>query len=451
MASISFGGLASGLDTNAIVSQLMELERQPISRLENDKKYLSSRLSAFSNFEGKLKDLLTSFQDIDTSDELRSYSATSASEEFFSLTASSTAGKGDYDIEVVSLAQVQKDVSAGYSSSTSAAFSAGTVSIDNGSTVTDITITDGESLSAIVDKINLANTGDSATGISASLINDGTANGSRIVLTGEDASTIFTATSDISAESTALTFSNTQLATQASIKVDNITIVSDNNTITGAIPGVTLNLLKTNAAAETTHMTVNVDTDGVTSKINSFVNNFNDIIDFIAEQKDTSWGNDSGMRNTKRYLQNLLVTSANGTGQYQYLVDLGISSDQKTGKISIDSTKLNNAISNNLEDVEKLIVGEDAVEGIADKFISYLESMTDSSEGLYASRKTSTENSIRSIENNISQMELRLIKREQTMKQQFYSLELLMSQMNSTSSYLSQQMTMISNMSGGGK
>lgn len=451
MANISFGGLASGLDTNAIITQLMELERQPITRLENDKKYLSSRLSAFSSFEGKLKALLTSFKNIDTSDELRSYSAKAANQEYFSLSASSAATKGDYDIEVVSLAQVQKDVSAGYSSSTGATFSAGSVSIDNGTTVTNITVDEGDTLSDIVDKINLENTGDNATGVAASLINDGTANGARIVLTGEDASTTFTATSDVSAESTALTFSNTQLATQASIKVDNITIVSDNNTITGAIPGVTLNLLKTNAVGETTHMSVDVDTEGVKKKIDDFIKNFNGILDFIDDQKESGWANDSGLRNAKRYLQNLLVTPISTTGDYQYLVDLGIKSDQKTGKISVDSTTLNNAINNNLKDLEKLFLGEGAVEGIADKFIGYLESITDSSEGLYASRKSSTESNIRSIENNIAQMELRLIKREETMKQQFYSLELLMSQMNSTSSYLSQQMTMISNMSGGGK
>ncbi len=451
MAGITFGGLASGLDTNAIISQLMELERQPISRLENDKNYLNSRLSAFSDFESELKSLLTSFEDIDTPDELRSYSASSASDEFFSLTASSTATKGDYDIEVLSLAQVQKDVSAGYTSSTEADFSAGTVTINDGTDDTFIAVDAGDSLADIVDKINLANTGDTATGIAAALINDGTASGSRIVLTGADASTTFTATSDVSAESTNLTFSNTQTATQASIKVDNITIVSDNNTISGAIPGVTLNLLKTNTTNETTHMSVDVDTEGVKSKIDAFVNAYNGIIDFISDQQDTSWGNDSGMRNAKRFIQNLLVTSVGGTGDYQHLVDIGISTNESNGTIKVNSTILNDAINNNLEDLEKLIVGESGVEGIAEKFTSYLESMTDSMEGLYASRKTSTESSIRSIENNIDQMELRLIKREETMKKQFYSLELLMSQMNSTSSYLSQQMTMINNMSGGGK
>ncbi len=286
--------------------------------------------------------------------------------------------------------------------------------------------------------------------MAAALINDGTTNGARILLTGEDASTTFTASSDVSADSTALTFSNTQPATQASIKVDNITIVSDNNTITGAIPGVTLNLLKTNTATETTHMSVDVDTEGVKSKIDSFITAYNGIINFIADQQETSWGNDSGLRNAKRYLQNLLVTSVGGTGDYQYLVDLGISTDENDGTIKVNSTTLNDAISNNLEDVEKLIVGETGVEGIAAKFTSYLEGITSSSDGLYASRKTSTESSIRTIENNIAQMELRLIKREETMRKQFSSLELLMSQMNSTSSYLSQQMTMISNMNSGG-
>ena len=59
--SISFGGLATGLDTNAIVSELMSLERRPITRLEGEKNYLNSRLKAFQDFDSKLKDFMATF------------------------------------------------------------------------------------------------------------------------------------------------------------------------------------------------------------------------------------------------------------------------------------------------------------------------------------------------------------------------------------------------------
>jgi len=447
MATISFGGLASGLDTNAIITELMNIERRPIDRMESDKSYLQSRLNAFSDFDGKLKSLMSAFEGLDTKDEFRSYTAIAASEEYFTVDADADAAPGSYGIEVVSLAQVQKDVSSGYSSATDGIFSAGTIDI-NGTT---ITIDDGDALSTIVDKINAANTGTSPTGVSAALINDGTANGYRIVLTGEDASTTFTTSvTGVSDGTTALSFSTTQNAQQATVIIDGITIVSDNNTITGAIPGVTLNLLKTNAPGESTHLGVDVDNEGIKSKVDAFIKAYNDIIRFVSDQQDASWGSDSALQGTKRRLQSLLTTAIGGSGSYQTLVDIGIKTNKDDGTISLDSTKFNEALSNNFEDVEKLFTGEIGIDGIAKKFTDYLGAITDSFNGIYASKKEATDSSIKRIDSNIETMERRLEQRERTLRAQFEAMETLMSSMNATSSYLDQQLSSISKISTGG-
>ncbi len=70
---IQFGGLATGLDTSAIIKALMDVEREPLTRMENEKKYLSSRLEAFSQFESKLSALADSIAEMNTSDKLGSY------------------------------------------------------------------------------------------------------------------------------------------------------------------------------------------------------------------------------------------------------------------------------------------------------------------------------------------------------------------------------------------
>ncbi len=441
MATINFGGLASGLDTESIITALMDIERKPITRLQSDKTYYNSRLSAFSEFEEKLNDLKSSFEDIDDASKLKAFSANAASEEFFTIDASSSASAGSYDVEIVSLARVQKDVSAGFTSSSGTSFSAGSIDING----TNITVDAGDSLGNIVDKINAANTGDTATGVAASIINDGSASGYRVVLTGENASTSFTATaSGVTAESTALSFTNTQTAQQATAIIDGITVVSDNNTLSSAIPGVDVTLLKENITGESTRIGVQTDTDGVKAKLDSFVSAYNGVIEFINEQKDSSWANDNGLKGTQRRLQNLLVTNVGGSGDLQYLIDIGIKTNQKDGTISLDSTIAKDAIVNNFESIEKLFLGEDGVEGIVDKFTGYLDNMTDSLDGLYASRKKSTDSSIKRIDSNIETLELRLEQRERTMRAEYEALELLMSEMNSTSSYLAQQITNMS-------
>ena len=440
MSSITFGGLASGIDTNAIVTELMKLEHRPIDRLEEDKQYFQSRLKAFSGFDEKLKNLSSSLEDLDTADEFRSYKASAASEEYFSMDASSTARPGSYSIEVVHLAQVQKDVSNGYASASDGNFTAGTIDING----TSITVDDGDALSTIVDKINTANSGDSATGVSAALINDGTGNGYRIVLSGEDASTSFSASvNGVGSNGTALTFANTQAAQQAEVNVDGITIVSNNNTLKEAIPGVTLSLLKENEAAETTRLDVAVDEEGIRTKVDAFVSAYNDIIKFIADQNDSSWGHDSSLQGTKRKLQGLLTETLGGSGAFQHLVDIGIKTNKDDGTISLDKSKFDDALAGNLDDVEKLFVGENGVDGIAKRFTAYLDTMTDSIDGLYASKKTSTDQTIKRIDNNIDSLERRLEQREKTLRAQFDAMETLMGSLNSTSSYLTQQFNLL--------
>lgn len=440
MSSINFGGLATGMDTNSIISALMEIEREPIERLERDRDYIKNRLSAFTDFDEKLETLLEKFEKIDSSSEVGSYKASPASEEYFTASGSSSALPGSYQIEVQSLARQQKDASdASYASRSEANFVSGTLTIGG----TDITI-DNDSLNSLVDKINAANTGDTPTGVSASIINDGS--GYRMILTGDDASTTFTAT--VSGATTAngyaaLTFSNTQPQSLATIVVDGITITGDSNTFDEAIPGVSLTIGKENTLGESTSLTVDVDQSAVKSKIEGVVSAYNDIINFLDEQKDAGWGHDSGFRSAKRRLQDLLVTSVGGSGNLSSLSQLGLET-QRDGTLTIDSSTLEEAIGNDLESIDKLLAGETGVEGIAARFVSYLEDITDPTNGLLPSRKASSDREIRRIEQNITNTEARLDKRESTLRAQFDALETLVSAMNQQSSFLTQQLSQLS-------
>jgi len=436
MATITFGGLASGIDTDTIVTQLMQLERKPIERLEKDKSYLNSRISAFSSLDSKLKALNTAAQALDSSTELAAYSATVSSSEYLGISASSSATAGSYEVEVQYLARQQKNVSnSTYASKTEGNFGNGTITING----TGITYSAGDSLTDIMEAVNTANTGDSATGVAASIINDGS--GYRLVLTGEDASTSFTSTvvDDGSGSYSLSAFSTSQTAQLATIEVDNITVTSKNNTFTDAIPGVTLTLNKVNASGEKTRVDVSTDTSAVKSKIDTFVSAYNSVISFIKDQDDASWGRDSGLQSVKRNLQNLLVSKVDGSGEYNYLVDLGFKTDEETGLISVTSSTIEDAIKNNLADVEKLFVGESGVTGIAELFQDYLDSATSSVDGIYATRKTSTDSSLKYLESSMDKMEARLEQREKTLRAQFSAMEQLLSGMNSTSNYLTQQ------------
>ena len=434
--SITFGGLATGLDTESIITELMNIERTPIDRLENDKSFYQSRLNAFSQLDEKLTTFLSKAEAIDTSDELNSFGVTSSSGQYLSVTTGSLAQQGTYQISVVDLAQQQKDVSQGYVDKGANSFGTGTLSLTVGGEASTITVdATNNSLEGIADAIN-----DADLGVSAVIINDGTASPYRLVITGETVSDTF------SLESSGLTggtevnplMSTTQPAQQAHIRIDGIDVYSDSNSLDSSVPGLTLDLLKADETVSTT-IDVSPDQSAASEKIRDFVNAYNGVINFIAGQKDADWGNDSAFRSVKRRMQDLLVTQVSGVGSFTTLSQLGFET-QKDGTISLNDTMLSEALESDYAGVVSLFSGDDETVGISAQFAEYLGQLTDSVDGLYAGRKDTTESNVKRVDLRITSLESRLELKEQTLRAQFSAMEGLVNGLNSQGSYLLQQL-----------
>src|SRR6056297_2280181 len=132
MSAINFTGLASGLDTDSIIKGLMEVEKQPLTRLEADRQYFENRLDAFQVFDQKLCALNSAVDALDLNSDLRESEVMLSSEE--AVSASVTAAPaGTYEVAVEQLAQVQKSVSSSaYASRTEAVFGTGEITLTAG-------------------------------------------------------------------------------------------------------------------------------------------------------------------------------------------------------------------------------------------------------------------------------------------------------------------------------
>lgn len=532
--AISFGGLATGLDTSSLIEQLMAAERQPLSRLESDKSYFNSRLAALSQFEGKLVSFLSKIDTLDSAEKIQVKNTTLSSEDFFSATADSEALPGNYQVEVVDIAQVQKSVGLGVADKAAANFGLGSMTLTVGDNdPVNITIdASNNSLEGIMATINEAD-----AGVTASIINDGTANPYRLVLTGTDNATSFsvsndltsfngnittlttggytdqdallfgsgtislstghditlsaesssladirdainleTATTGVSAtveddgnggwrlalaggtiDSTALSGGSgydapaltvTQGAQQAHIRVDGIDIYNNSNSLDEAIPGVSLDLSLAEEGVMTS-LSVKRDEDAIKNQIKSFVSGYNEVVSFVTGQSKTEGSSagilagDSGINNIKRHLQTLLTTPIGGS--ISSLSQLGLET-QKDGTLQIDDATLTDSIQNDLPGVTSLLAGDDDTEGVATRFKSYLENITDDIDGLFAGRKKGIESNVKRIDKSIDRMEMRLEKREETLYDQFNALEQLISVMNAQSDYIGTQMSALENM-----
>ena len=485
MSDINFGGLATGLPTNDIVDQLMALERRPIDRLESKKAQETTRLEAYAQFDATLDDLKAAVGEMNLTSQVLSTSVKLSSEDAFTAT-SNGAGTGSYDVAVAQLAQVQKDVSDGWSSKTESLLGTGTLTV-NGKVVT--IDDDSNSLAAMAAAVNAVS---DETGVTASIIDDGDAdNPFRLVFTGKDASSSFTVTSDLKDElENPIAFNLTQAKTaqQAVAFIDGVKIVSDSNTLTGTIGGVTLNLGQVSSSLsagtaevgvdpwdwadppvyQTANMTVATDTEALKEKVSSFVSSYNKVMDWISEGYATLGSTataataaegeevnlsshlrgDATINSVKRGLQSVLSTAVETSGAFNVLAEIGITT-QRDGSFKLDNTKLDEALTENFDDVVKLLVGEGDVDGAMKNFNYYLLDATSSSDGMYANKKNSYKTAASRIDSQILRMEPLLEKRELTLRARFTAMETLISGMNAQSSFLTQQMDILNNMSSG--
>ncbi|WP_136807852.1 flagellar filament capping protein FliD [Desulfosediminicola flagellatus] len=483
--AITFSGLATGLDTDSIVSQIMAVERAPIDRLTAQKEYQTERLNAFFQFKGKLDDLKTAASDMSLTSQVRTTKASLSSEGPFTASTESAA-IGSYEVSIAQLAQTQKTVSDGFSSSSDSILGTGTITVNG----VDISITeDNDSLLTLAESINKIS---DQTGVSVSIINDGSdTDPYHMVFTGKDANTSFTVTSDLvdgAGDPVAFNTTEGRAAQQAVAFIDGIKVVSDSNTISNAISGVTINLdalSQTSSAGTeeigvdpwdwadppvyaTTQLEISADSDALKEKVTSFVNSYNAVIEFINSGYEEFGGGsaietessdedadsdkllgsilrgDSSVNNVKRQLQSVLTQSINNEGAFSILSEIGIST-QRDGSLKQDNSKLDAAISNNFDDMVALLSGEGEVDGVMKKFNSLLLNVTSVSSGVYATQKNSFLSSSKDIDSQIEVMESRMTKRESTLRSQFSAMEALVSGLNAQSAFLTQQLSALNN------
>ncbi len=456
MAEVTFGGLATGLPTEDIITKLMAIERRPLDNLETDKTSETTRLKAYGQLNTRLNDLREAVGAMNLSSEVRTTKTNLSSESAFTAT-SNNALTGSYNIVVKQLAQVQKEVSAdGYASNSTSIFGTGTVTVNG----TAISINaDNNSLQGLAAAINKVS---EDTGVSAAIINDGS-DGTpyHLVLTGKDAATSFEVSSDLNFATTTM-----QVAQSALLTVDGIPVSRNSNTITDMIAGVTLNLNATSPIPDpaqptvytATKLDIVADPTALKEKISTFVSSYNKVMEWIAEgyanktDTDTTDSTDTDTKedvlsdylrgdatvnSIKRGLQSLLTDVVNGSGSLHVLGEIGIST-AKDGTLLVNNTKLDAALENGLDDITKLLAGEDGSTGVMEKFNTYLLDVTSATKGMYAEKRDRYESRVERLDNQIANKTTMIDKIEARLKARFNAMELLISNLNSQSGYLTE-------------
>lgn len=450
---LSAAGIGSGLDIESLISSLMSLEQRPLVQLQAKESSFQAKLSAYGQIKASLATLQSSASALTKSAKFTATTATVADPAIFTATSGPSATAGNYTVKVNALATTQRTAT---SATTEFVPAAGDLTVTFGSVVNGSFVPDGNTpatlnfaggtLEELRDAIN-----DSDMGVTASVINNGTAK--QLVLTsastGAAQAFSLSGTVGLSYLPTDTTTSSdpvygVQSAGNASLEVDGIAVTRSKNVIDDVIDGVTLTLKSAPSAA--TALTVAEDKSGAKSAIEGFVTSFNNLVATIKTltsydaEKDTAatLTGDATTRSVQSQIRDLLTTNIDGLPGAARLGDIGITLTS-TGTLSIDSEKLQAALSDPAKDVGALFAGTDAVEGLAKRVFDRIDGFLDAG-GLLASRTDGINATLKSLSKQEDAFNLRLEKIEARYRAQFTALDTLIASMNQTSTFLAQQL-----------
>jgi flagellar hook-associated protein 2 len=439
--AISSAGIGSGLDVQSLVSQLVATERAPAeSRLNTQETRTRSTLSALGAFKSALATLQDSVAALTgRTTGLSQMTTTSSKPELFTATTATGAQPGNFGVEVLALAQAGKIASAPYASS-SAVVGTGTVTIGVGSDSFSVTLgATGNTLAALRDKINQASDN---PGVTATLLNE--SGGTRLILTSRETGIANELSFSSAATADGASFVSTsvlQPAADASIEIDGFAYTSASNTVTGAIDGVTLKLLKAEPGTVGA-IDMAADSAASTSAIKAFVDAYNAVMDVMAKHGKFDAATktagpllgEGSVRNAMIQMRAVLNDSVEG-GALTVLSQLGITT-QTDGKFKLDTTVLDQALAKDPRAVRQLFGG---TEGYATRMDTVLDDVLES-EGRLAAGHKGLEARLERLDDERDRLDRRMAMIQARYLRQFTALDAMMGKSSATSGFLSQQL-----------
>jgi flagellar hook-associated protein 2 len=421
MPAITFGGVGSGIDTEAIISGLINASKGPLQRVQDQGSATQSAISSMSDIGNLLSKFKDSLNALDTIQEVGSFSAASDNKAIVA-SANGSATPGSFKIEVGQLASAYKAYSdpIGVTQSNQELNQTGKINLTVGSKSFEVNIAATDTLDQVMGKIN-----SSGLRVSASSFFDGTQ--FRMQLRGLDTG----AENDVQVSESGTTFnfaSNVKAnGKDAQFTVDGFPVTSKTNQVQGVIGGVTLAL--TDVTTTPTTVTVSSDASGFSAKLKTLVDSYNAVINKVhteagfgsAKAANSQLSGDSTLRGITSSLSNALSQTV-GTGKFQTLRSIGIKLNNN-GTLQLDSTKLEAALAEDPDAVTRVIAGDDKnVKGFADNLSAMATNMLSATGSLQA-RKDGLASRQKQLTDRAAIEQTRLDRMEETLRKQFTAMD----------------------------
>jgi len=424
---ITSTGIGSGLDVESLVSQLVLAEIAPSeNRLNRNEADFQARITAYGSVKSALANFQSSTQTAAVASQYIGKVATTTSPNDLGVVADAYAEAGEYSLEISALARAQSLASGAFSATTEAVGTGslsivlGTVTYDSGSqSVTGFSAKENtqavvipidssnNSLTGVRDAINAA-----SAGVVASIVNDGL--NFRLVLqsentgvknaisisvsdTGDGDSADNIGLSRFAFNSSSSNLSQTGAASDAAITINGLGVTSATNRVESAVEGVTFTLAR--VTSEPVTVAISKDTARAKAALEGFVEGYNTLkadLDNLTRYDSSNalssvLSGDSTLRSLAARIRTSLNTAVSGSGGlYSTLAELGITTRQIDGSLSIDNSKLEAILANDPGDVARVLASFGTS---TNANVQYVSSTTATEVGTYAVASTSSSTS----------------------------------------------------------
>jgi flagellar hook-associated protein 2 len=374
----ALGSSSSGINVSSAVAAAMQALSLPEQQWETEQTTLQTQTSDIDQIQTDVESLQTSLSALlDPAGALASMTATSSDTNVVQASAASGTAAGTHVVVVNNIASTASWYSSSVASS-STNLTPGSFTLQTGSgTATQIQIGSGvNTLDQLASYINTQN-----LGVTASVVNDSSGSRLAIVSNNSGAANGFTISN-----ASGLTFTQASAGQDASLTVDGIPIDSASNTVTGAVNGLTLNLVGAAPGGQIT-VTVAPDSTQVSTAIATFVGAYNTAMGDVNTQYTVNAANQEGplaSDSSVQILQDSLLSIAGYSGGgngVSTLADLGITMN-KDGTLSLDTATLTNAIQNNFSAVQNFMQGASS-NGFASFINNQLNTLTEPGTGAF--------------------------------------------------------------------
>ncbi|KGM51508.1 hypothetical protein N792_10245 [Lysobacter concretionis Ko07 = DSM 16239] len=440
MATISNPGFSAGL--SGLIPQLVAAERAPgDARFNRIESTATAQISAFGKLSSGLAGLQSTLAKFEGTDASLGRKVTLGTDAGFTATANTKAALGSYQISVESLATAHKLQSAAVAKDTQLGHGSLSITVGVGEAI-EVEIAEGKgSLADIRDAINAQAGG---KGVTATLVRGD--DGDVLVLastkTGSEGRMQITTTGDglgvLATEGGTLKVADP--GNQAQIEIDGILHTGSSNRLDEVIDGITIDLTKARPG-ETFSLSLTSDASPLKASMLSFISAYNTALGALRTQSAAGGENSSGAALSGDSAPRTITQSLRGTisANYSQLAELGLKTGVD-GSLSLDGSKFDTVIAADPEAVQRLLGDEGALQKpMAAALKSYL-----GDDGMIKGRTDALNSRLKSLKTEREMFDRRISDVEARYTRQFTALDMMVSQMQSTSSFLTQQLSQIS-------